>query len=93
MLWSEQKKEIQDEARRVEVLLDEYNSLWTGHSWPSARKTPGLSKKSNEVKDVQTTSSSMSPTSDSYQQSRPNPQDLRLTEGKPTNSPFAYQPL
>jgi hypothetical protein len=42
---SEQKKEIQDEARRVGLLLKEYGSLWTEQGWSSARKSSGLSRK------------------------------------------------
>jgi hypothetical protein len=30
---SDQKKDIQDEARRVGLLLKEYDSLWTEQGW------------------------------------------------------------
>jgi hypothetical protein len=40
---SEQKKEIQDEARRVGLLLKECDSLWTEQGCSSARKSSGLS--------------------------------------------------
>jgi hypothetical protein len=68
---SDQKEEIPDEARRVELLLDEYDSLWTEEGWPRARKPSELSKKTTEVEKVQTSSNSMFPTSDPYTKSRP----------------------
>jgi len=34
---NDQKKEIQDKARRVGLLLKEYDSLWTEQGWSSAR--------------------------------------------------------
>jgi hypothetical protein len=48
---SDQKKEIQDEARRVRLLLKEYDSLWTEKGWSSARKSSGLSRKTPSAKD------------------------------------------
>jgi hypothetical protein len=41
---SEQKKEIQDEARRVGLLVKEYDSLWTEQGCSSAGKSSGLSR-------------------------------------------------
>jgi hypothetical protein len=38
---SDQKKEIQDEARRVELLLNEYDSLWMEQGWSRARSKAG----------------------------------------------------
>ena len=52
----EKKKEIQDEARRVGLLLKEYDSLRTEQGWSSARKSSGLSKTTPPAKEVQTTS-------------------------------------
>ena len=70
ILPTDQKKEIQDGARRVELFMVEYDNLWNQQVWPSVQKMPGLSNKTTEVKEVQKTSSSMSPTSDSYKKSR-----------------------
>jgi len=61
---NDQKKEIQDEARRVGLLLKEYDSLWTEKGWSSARKSSGLSRKTLPTKEAQTTSISTSLTSD-----------------------------
>jgi len=55
---SDQKKETQHEARRVGLLLKEYDSLWTEQGWSSARKSSGLSRKTPPAKEAQTTSTS-----------------------------------
>ena len=65
---SDQKKEIQDEARRVGLLLKECDSLWTEQGWSSARKSSGLSRKTPPAKEAQTTSTS---TSDPVKNPRP----------------------
>jgi len=65
---SDQKKEIQDEARRVGLLLKECDSLWTEQGWSSARKSSGLSRKTPPAKEAQTTSTS---TSDPVKDPRP----------------------
>jgi len=48
----EQKKEIQGEARRVGLLLKEYDSLWTEQGRSSARKSSGLSRKTPPAKEA-----------------------------------------
>jgi hypothetical protein len=66
---SDQKNEIQDEARRVGLLLKEYDSLWTEQDWSSALKSSGLSRKTPPAKEAQNTSTSS--TSDPVKKSRP----------------------
>jgi hypothetical protein len=83
-ICSEQKKEIQDEPRRVGLLLKECDSLWTEEVWSSARKSAGLSRKTPSAKEAQTTSTSTSTplTSDPVKNTRPPKQssgNLRLT--------------
>ena len=56
---SEHKTEIQDEARRVGLLLKEYDSLWTEQGCSSARRSSRLSRKPPPVKEAQTTSTSL----------------------------------
>jgi hypothetical protein len=68
---SDQKKEIQDEARCVGLLLKEYDNLWTEQGWSSARKSSGLSRKTPPAKEAQTTSTSTSLTSDPVKNPRP----------------------
>jgi len=54
------KKEFQDEARRLRLLLkSEYDILWTDRGWSIARKSSGLSRKTPSAKETQTTSTSM----------------------------------
>ena len=65
---SDQKKEIQDEARRVRLLLKEYDSLWMEQGWSSARKSSGLSRKTPPAKEAQRTSTL---TSDPVKNPRP----------------------
>jgi hypothetical protein len=60
----EQKKEIQDETKRVGLLLKEYDSLWTEQGWSSARRSSGLSRKTPPAKEAQATSTLTSLTSD-----------------------------
>jgi len=68
---SEQKKEIQDEARRAGLSLKEYDSLSTEQGWSSARKGSGLSRKTPAAKEAQTTLTSTFLTSDPFKNSRP----------------------
>jgi hypothetical protein len=93
---SDQKKEIQGEARRVGLLLKQYDSFWTEQGWSSARKSSGLSKKTSP-KEAQTTSPS---TSGSYKKPRPTTiQSRRLQTGLgksdefPLSSPAPLTPL
>jgi hypothetical protein len=51
-------EEIQDEARRVGLLLKENDGLWTEQGWSSARKSSGLSRKTPPAREAQTTSTS-----------------------------------
>jgi hypothetical protein len=76
---SDNKKEIQDEARRVELLLKEYDSLWTEQGWSSARKSSGLSRQIPPAKEAQTTSTSTSLTSDPVK----NPRRTKTKSRKP----------
>ena len=55
---SDQKKEIQDVARREGLLLKDFDSLWTEQGWSSARKSSGLSRRTPPAKDAQMTSTS-----------------------------------
>jgi len=68
---SEQKKEIQDESRRLRLLMKEYDIFWTEQGWSSARKNSGLSRKTPPAKEAQTTSTSTSLTSDTVKNPRP----------------------
>ena len=43
---------LKDEARRVGLLLKEYDSLWMEQGWSSARKSSGLSRKTPPAKDA-----------------------------------------
>jgi len=65
---NDQKKEMQDEARGVGLLVKEYDSLWTEQGWSSARKSSGLSRRTPPAKEAQTTSTS---TSDPVKNPRP----------------------
>jgi len=74
---SEQKKEIQDESRRVGLLLKVYDSLWTEQGCSSARKSSGLSRKTPPAKEAQKISTSW--TSDPVK----NPRPIRTKSRKP----------
>ena len=80
---SDQKKEIQDEARRVRLLLKEYDSLWTEQGWSSPRKSSGLSRKTPPAKEEQTTSTS---TSDPVKNPRPTKTKSRKSQTDAGNS-------
>jgi len=80
---SDQKKEIQDEARRVGLLLKEYDSLWTEQGWSSSRKSSGLSRKTPPAKEAQTTSTS---TSDPVKNPRPTKTKSRKSQTDVGNS-------
>jgi hypothetical protein len=77
------QKEIQDEARRVGLLLKEYDSLWTEQGWLSARKSSGLSRKTPPAKEAQTTSTS---TSDPVKDPRPTKTKSRKSQTDAGNS-------
>jgi hypothetical protein len=83
---SDQKKEIQDEARRVGLLLKEYDSLWTEQGWSSGRKSSGLSRKTPPTKEAQTASTSTSLTSDPVKNPRPTKTKSRKTQTDVGNS-------
>jgi len=83
---SEQKKEIQDEAGRLGLLLKEYDRLWTEQGWSSARKSSGLSRKTPPAKEAQTTSTSTSLTSDPVKNSRPTKTKSRKPQTEVWNS-------
>jgi hypothetical protein len=77
---NDQKKEIQDEARRVGLLLKEYDSLWTEQGWSSARKSSGLSRKTPPAKEAETTSTSLtSDPSRTQDQTKPSSGNFRPT--------------
>jgi len=80
---SDQKKEIQDEARRVGLLLKEYDSLWTEQGWSSARKSSGLSRKTPPAREAQMTSTS---TSDPVKNPRPTKTKSRKSQTDVGNS-------
>jgi len=83
---SEQKKEIQDEARRVGLLLKEYDSLWTEQGCSSARRSSGLSRKTPPAKEAQVTSTSTSLTSDPVKNPRPTKTKCRKPQTDVRNS-------